>query len=84
MKDELVIEFASPTAFVAALESPGLYVDEEQMQHLPIYKLALAVFRNILRYIENLSFFQNPEKLKEIYDENLGLDILLCNDKLYQ
>ncbi|MFY9795094.1 MAG: hypothetical protein WAJ93_05340, partial [Candidatus Nitrosopolaris sp.] len=31
-----------------------------------------------------VDFFQNPEKLKEIYDENLGLDILLCNDKLYQ
>ena len=30
-----------------------------------------------------VDFFQDPEKLKEIYDEDLGLDILLCNDQLY-
>jgi hypothetical protein len=27
-----------------------------------------------------LEFFQTPGKLKEIYDEDLGLDILLCDD----
>jgi CRISPR/Cas system-associated endonuclease/helicase Cas3 len=31
-----------------------------------------------------VDYFQNSEKLREIYDEDLGLDILLRNDQLYQ
>jgi CRISPR-associated endonuclease/helicase Cas3 len=31
-----------------------------------------------------VDYFQNSEKLKEIYDEDLGLDILLHNDQLFQ
>lgn len=35
--------------------------------------------QNVL--MTKLEFFQTPGKLREIYDDDLGLDILLCDDE---
>ena len=54
---------------------------------IDLFKIIDSFDKDLFResiLMPKVDFFQNPEKLKEIYDEDLGLDILLCNNQLYQ